>query len=65
MIELIAPVLFYALIPPAYLATVITYRTVFISINFWFVFWQVMLWLGLGINFMEEYLQDWNPREVG
>ena len=64
VIEVVAPILFYGLMPAAYLATQWTYRTVFITINFWFVFWQLLLWLGLGINFMEEYLEDWNLREV-
>lgn len=63
-IEIVAPFLFYGLIPAAYLATQITYKTVFIIINYWFVFWQIIFWVGLKRNFMQEYLEDWNPQRV-
>lgn len=64
VIEVIAPLLFYGMTPAAYLATQATYRSAFIIINFWFVAAEVAAWVLLKRNFIEEYLQDWNPKEV-
>jgi hypothetical protein len=56
--------LFYGLTPAAYLATQATYRSAFIIINFWFVVTELVFWVLARRNFIEEYLQDWNPKEV-
>jgi hypothetical protein len=59
-----APLLFYGLTPAAYLATQATYRLAFIIINFWFVVAELGFWVFARRNFIEEYLNDWNPKEV-
>lgn len=63
VIELTAPLLFYGMIPAAYLHTYATYQSAFIMINFWFVAVE-LVFLAAGRNFIEEYLNDWNPKEV-
>jgi hypothetical protein len=64
VIEIAAPLLFYGMTPAAYLATNATYRSAFIIINFWFVVAELGFWLLARRNFIEEYFQDWNPKEV-
>lgn len=63
IIELAAPVPFVAMIPAGFLAPVPTQKTGFITINMWFVLVEVVVLLA-GRNFMMDYLQDWNPKEV-
>jgi hypothetical protein len=64
VIEIAAPLLFYAMTPAAYLATTATYRSAFIIINFWFVVAELVFWVLAKRNFIEEYFMDWNPKEV-
>jgi hypothetical protein len=63
IIEVAAPLLFYGLILPAFLATDVTHDLAFVVINFWFVAVQLGSIL-LGRNFIREYYHDLNPKAV-